>query len=75
MAASRISTTCTRVLLHEVGHALGLAGHSPLDTDIMGGPPRQDVTSLSQRDRNTLKALYARPIGARVHGAKRDRRY
>jgi predicted Zn-dependent protease len=63
-----------RVLLHEMGHALGLTGHSPLDTDIMGGPPREGVDSLSQRDRNTLKALYARPIGTRIIGAKRDRK-
>jgi predicted Zn-dependent protease len=32
-----------RVPLHEMGHALGLSGHSPLDTDIMGG--RREKTS------------------------------
>lgn len=62
-----------RILLHEMGHALGLTGHSPDDGDIMGAPPRQDVTSLSQRDRATLQMLYARPIGTRILGAKRDR--
>jgi predicted Zn-dependent protease len=61
-----------QVMLHEMGHALGLTGHSPDDGDIMGAPPRPDVTGLSTRDRNTLKALYARPIGTRILGAKRD---
>jgi predicted Zn-dependent protease len=63
------------VMLHEMGHALGLAGHSPSPDDIMGTGRRPGVTDLSQRDRNTLKALYARPIGARIIGAKRDRSY
>jgi predicted Zn-dependent protease len=62
-----------QVMLHEVGHALGLTGHSPDDGDIMGAPPRPDVSGLSSRDRNTLKALYSRPIGTRIIGAKRDR--
>jgi predicted Zn-dependent protease len=58
------------VMLHEMGHALGLAGHSPNDRDIMGDPPRRDVAGLSSRDRNTPRALYARPIGTRILGAK-----
>jgi predicted Zn-dependent protease len=62
------------VMLHEMGHALGLAGHSPSADDIMGTGRRPGVTALSQRDRNTLKALYARPIGTRIVGAKRDRK-
>jgi len=59
-------------LLHEMGHALGLAGHSPDPTDLMAPSIGRSETGLSQRDRNTLKALYARPIGTRILGAKRD---
>lgn len=60
-------------MLHEVGHALGLAGHSPDPDDVMFASSGAGKRGLSERDRNTLKALYARPIGTRVLGAKRDR--
>lgn len=58
-------------MLHEVGHALGLNGHSPDPGDVMY--PR--VTghargALSPRDRETLRRLYARPNGHRVIGAR-----
>lgn len=48
-----------RVCLHEVGHALGLSGHSSVNSDIMfysetiGGAP-----VLSQRDIATIHRLY-----------------
>jgi len=60
----------TKTFLHEVGHAFGLAGHSPRRTDIMFArvspsmPPR-----LSQHDRATILRLYdgyqqAQPVAA-----------
>ncbi len=60
------------VVLHEVGHALGLGGHSTSAADIMYGSitPGFDYT-LSASDRLTLSKLYSSPIGKRVVGAKR----
>jgi len=59
-------------VLHEMGHALGLTGHSPDPGDVMAPVVGGSRTGLTQRDSNTLKALYARPIGTRILGAKRD---
>ena len=58
-------------VLHEMGHALGLGGHSPDPDDIMYASIRHGGTEgLSERDRNTLTVLYARPVGSRVAGAR-----
>jgi Matrixin len=59
-------------VLHEMGHALDLVGHSPNPNDLMAPNLRKSGSGLTERDRNTLKALYARPIGTRVLGARRD---
>lgn len=60
------------VMLHEMGHALGLAGHSPSQTDIMHARINRRQSGLSQRDRNTIRLLYARPSGTPIRGARRD---
>lgn len=50
-------------ILHEIGHALGLVGHSPYGDDIMYVPHQYGVTSLSARDVETIKCLYDLPLG------------
>lgn len=73
-----------RTLLHEMGHALGIGGHSPNPEDIMY--PWRDVApgslaegwvlpskskQLTERDRETLRKLYAKPNGTVLAGVRR----
>lgn len=51
------------VIVHEIGHALGISGHSPKCTDIMAtGCTKKQISeqTLSARDVNTLRLLYNR---------------
>jgi predicted Zn-dependent protease len=58
-------------IVHAMGHALGLGGHSPEESDIMYPSISETaVDGLSERDPATLAALYARPNGSRVGGAR-----
>ena len=43
--------------LHEIGHAVGLRGHSDKASDVMS-PKRSTLRSLSERDKNTVLLLY-----------------
>jgi predicted Zn-dependent protease len=54
---NRLRVTC----LHEVGHALGLTGHTRNPADIMFFSSRisDDPRDLTQRDKNTLVRLYS----------------
>jgi len=62
------------IVSHEIGHALGLGGHSPDPADVMHRTEtEQNRNGLSARDKQTLRKLYAKPNGARVVGAKRER--
>lgn len=59
------------VMLHEMGHALGLGGHSPEPRDVMYARlTGAAIEGPTARDRATLRALYATPIGARIVGAR-----
>lgn len=58
-------------MLHEVGHALGIGGHSPSTGDIMyRSAGAKKTPGLSARDRETLRRLYGSPVGRRIVGAK-----
>jgi hypothetical protein len=50
-------------ILHEIGHALGLLGHSPHAGDMMYVPHQYGVTQLSPNDVATIQWLYRLPVG------------
>jgi predicted Zn-dependent protease len=46
---------------HELGHALGIWGHSPLETDALYFAQVRNPPPISGRDINTLKRVYQQP--------------
>jgi predicted Zn-dependent protease len=46
---------------HELGHAFGIWGHSPTETDVMFFSQVRDKPYISARDINTLKKIYQQP--------------
>lgn len=46
---------------HELGHALGIWGHSPNPADALYFSQVRQPASISQRDINTLKRIYQQP--------------
>jgi predicted Zn-dependent protease len=56
-------------ILHEVGHALGLLGHSDQAEDIMYVPHKFGVHQLSPRDKQSMLQLYKLPSGLHIREA------
>ncbi len=46
---------------HEIGHALGIWGHSRLETDVLYFSQVRNPPLISDRDVNTLKRIYEQP--------------
>lgn len=46
-----------RVALHELGHAVGIIGHSPNSKDIMYATA--NISDFSERDKATIKLMYS----------------
>lgn len=45
-------------MLHEIGHSIGISGHSPYQGDVMAQGAKYPVAHLTQRDKNTARTLY-----------------
>lgn len=54
-------TEVHHTILHEIGHAIGLIGHSTGPGDIMYVPHQYGVAALTQRDKTTAEWLYKLP--------------
>ena len=51
----------TNLFAHEVGHALGMLGHSTEQSDLLF-KETDEYSRLSERDINTLYKLYHSPV-------------
>lgn len=58
---NKVSDYILPTMRHELGHALGIWGHSPVETDALYFSQVRDSPPISPRDINTLKRIYQQP--------------
>ena len=63
-AATSAGNPLAALVTHELGHAIGIGGHSPDAGDVMFSAPA--VSSPSARDITTLRWVVRQPIGLRL---------
>ncbi|MEH2198761.1 peptidase [Nostoc sp.] len=61
LSPSQIGEYLIAATRHEFGHALGIWGHSPLQTDALYFSQVRNPSPISARDVNTLKRVYEQP--------------
>lgn len=61
LSPSQMGEYLTAAARHELGHALGIWGHSPLQTDALYFSQVRNPPLISTRDVNTLKKIYEQP--------------
>jgi predicted Zn-dependent protease len=61
LSPSQIGNYLTAAARHELGHALGIWGHSPLQADALYFSQVRNSPPISPRDVNTLKRVYEQP--------------
>ncbi|OYD98451.1 peptidase [Nostoc sp. 'Peltigera membranacea cyanobiont' 213] len=61
LSPSQIGEYLIAATRHEFGHALGIWGHSPLQTDALYFSQVRNPLPISSRDVNTLKRVYEQP--------------
>ena len=58
---NKVSDYFLPTMRHELGHALGIWGHSPIETDALYFSQVRNSPPISLRDVNTLKKIYQQP--------------
>ncbi len=61
LSPSQMGEYLTAAARHEIGHALGIWGHSPLQSDVLYFSQVRNPPLISTRDVNTLKKVYEQP--------------
>ncbi|AKG23821.1 peptidase [Calothrix sp. 336/3] len=61
ISPSQTGKYLTAAIRHELGHALGIWGHSPVNSDVLYFSQVTNPPQISPRDVNTLRRVYQQP--------------